>query len=653
MKSYLFSFITCMLLGSFCLAQQVKTSTDKRAIKSYEMALSKMRTRNWSDAIAHASDAVEKDSRFVEAYLILADGYGNAGDPENGLLAFQKATDIAPDFYPTAYFKMAKYAMQLEQYEEAFDYIQVYFKYKNRRESLEPYANELRRNAVFAKEAIKQKVAFDPQNLGPAINSQHDEYYPALTADDGQLFFTRKIPDARVGGVGLQEDFYVALKDTTNAVWKKAKSLTGHINTEYNEGAPTITADGKTMVFTACELYGDLDYGQDRKGYGSCDLFISYRSGGYWTKPVNLGPNVNSRQWETQPSLSADGRVLFFIKGVRNRNRQVENQEIMFSVRMEDGSWSQAVPMPKPINTPGDESSVHIHPDGQTLYFASKGHPGFGGEDLFVTRIGPDGEWTEPENLGYPINTAKDENSLLVSSKGDIAYFASAREGGLGGLDLYSFELPEELRPVPVSFTKGFVFDEETKEPLEARFKLLDLETGATIVESNSDKEGEFLVTLPSNKDYALEVKKDGYLFYSENFSLSENPDVDKPRYLDIGMSKVKPGESVVLRNIFFASGSYDLKKASDVELKNLYSFLVQNAQLRIRIEGHTDNVGKPQDNQILSENRAKAVYSFLIDKGINADRLEYKGYGETQPVATNETAAGRAKNRRTVFTVL
>ncbi|MGB0165368.1 MAG: OmpA family protein [Luteibaculum sp.] len=648
--------ILLFLQASVLFAQEF-TSKDKKAIKSYQDAIVAINRGNWDQGAEYAKEAIDRDPKFIEAYLILGDYHEVSGNLEAGIQAFESAVRLDPNFYPTAYFKMAKYYMSLERYEEAFATIQTYFEYDKRRSNLEESAKLLSRNALFAKEAIKQKVEFNPINLGKAVNSKYDEYYPALTADDEKLFFTRKIPDARVSSIagmqGMQEDFYVSLRDTAKKEWGSAKSLSGHINTEYNEGAPTITADGRTMVFTACELYGDRNYGEDRKGYGSCDLFISYREGDTWSKPINLGPNVNSVHWETQPSLSADGRVLFFIRGTRDRSRSIENMEIMFSVRNEDGTWTEAYKMPAPINTPGNESSVHIHPDGQTLYFASTGHPGFGGEDLFVSRIGSNGEWTEPENLGYPINTAQNENSLLVSSKGDVAYFASNRKGGEGGLDLYAFNLPDKMRPVPVSFTKGFVFDQEDKSPLQARFKLKDLESGQTIVESDSDKDGEFLVTLPSNKDYALEVKKDGYLFYSENFSLTENPNPTEPKYLNIGMSPIKAGESVVLKNIFFESGKYDLKKESEVELGNLLTFLQQNPMLRIRIEGHTDNVGEDSDNQTLSENRAKAVYDYLIRFGIDSKRMEYRGYGESKPIATNETEEGRAKNRRTVFTVL
>ena len=653
----LFTFIFCLINFGVLFGQIKYTSSDKKAIKYYEDALIALNRNQWDEAAQLAKDAIDKDESFIEPYLILGDYSETQGDYQKGLSYYEKAVGINPDFYPTAFFKMAKFAMLLENYSYSADLIATYFEYDNRRKSLEEAALTLRKNVIFAREAIKLKVPFNPINLGKGVNSQYDEYYPALTADDAELLFTRKIPDSRVRGIGnnpgVQEDFFVSLRDTTKNVWQNATGLAGNINTEYNEGAPTITADGKTMVFTACELYGDLDYGQDRVGFGSCDLFISYKENNSWSKPQNLGKSINSAHWETQPSLSADGRVLFFIRGKRDRNRNINNMEIMFSVKSPDGTWSQAFPMPAPINTPENESSVHIHPDGQTLYFASTGHPGFGGEDLFVTRIGENGEWTEPENLGYPINTSKNENSLLVSSKGEIAYFASNRDGGNGGLDLYQFILPEKLRPVPVSFTKGFVYDIENKKPLDANFRLVDIKTGDLIVESRSDNKGEFLVTLPSNKDYALEVQKDGYLYHSENFSLKENPDAAEPRYLNIGMSPVKQGESVVLRNIFFESGKFDLKPESEVELKNLHVFLSKNPSLRIEIAGHTDNVGEEADNLLLSKNRAEAVYTYLIINGIAKERITFKGSGESQPVASNDTPEGRAANRRTVFTVL
>jgi len=312
-----------------------------------------------------------------------------------------------------------------------------------------------------------------------------------------------------------QEDFYIS--ELVDETWQKAKPLK-FINTPMNEGAPSIAPDGELIVFTACEnVYGE--YGGNRKGLGSCDLFYSFREGDAWTKPRNIGPTINTRNWETQPSLSADGRTLYFVRA-QKKKEGVRNLDIYKSTLQNDGLWSVAEKLSDVINTPKDESSVLIHPDGNTLYFTSNGHPGMGGEDMYFSRKDKEGNWTVPVNLGYPINTHKNENSLVVSTSGDVAYFASDREGGKGGMDLYQFDLYKEAQPIEVSYMEGNVFDEKTKKPVQALFQLIDLQTGNLIVESYSNAiDGKFLVTLPSGKEYALNVSSPEYLFYSDHFS--------------------------------------------------------------------------------------------------------------------------------------
>ncbi|MGE3824631.1 MAG: OmpA family protein, partial [Bacteroidia bacterium] len=295
-----------------------------------------------------------------------------------------------------------------------------------------------------------------------------------------------------------------------------------------------------------------------------------------------------------------------------------------------------------------------IHPDNQTLYFSSDGHVGMGRKDIYYSRKDALGNWQKPVNLGYPINTWNNDDSFIVGASGKIAYFASDRKGGFGSLDLYSFELYESARPTMVTYVKGSVFASDTKKPLVAKFELIDLETNKVVVESSSNSEkGEFLVSLPVNKNYALNVSKEGYLFYSENFSLKDIKDITKPYQLNVGLQPVKTGEKVILKNIFFETNSFQLKEESTAELQKLLGLLQKNKNLKIEIGGHTDNVGDDKSNQLLSENRAKSVYEYLTTNGIPAERLSYKGFGETAPLATNDTEEGRAENRRTEFTVL
>ncbi|MGB1033321.1 MAG: TolB family protein, partial [Flavobacteriales bacterium] len=350
-------------------------------------------------------------------------------------------------------------------------------------------------------------------------------------------------------------DFFVSVK--TDEEWDQAMPLRG-INTERNEGAPSLSADGQLLIFTACE---SVDGWGKYQGKGSCDLFFSQRSGQDWSPAQNLG-KVNSYKWESQPSFSADGRTLYFVRGVRGPEG-VNSQDIFFAQLQKDGSWSTPAKIPGFVNTEMEEESVMIHPDGETLYFASNGHPGMGGMDLFVSRKQKDGQWGTPMNLGYPINTGGDENSILVTSEGDVALFASDRPGGFGDLDLYSFDLPANVMASSVTYVKGTVLDATSFRRLEAKFELIDLATGELVVESYSNPgDGSFLVCLPPNREYVLNVTKPGYLFYSDSFKLKSKGN-NEPYELEVLLQKIKDGSSIVLKNVFFDTDKFDLRSES------------------------------------------------------------------------------------------
>jgi outer membrane protein OmpA-like peptidoglycan-associated protein len=405
-----------------------------------------------------------------------------------------------------------------------------------------------------------------------------------------------------------------------------------------------------------CATGPDNLYGAGRKGYGSCDLFVSERIGEEWTPPVNMGKPINSGHWETQPCFSSDGKTLYFVRGLvkRRERRDSKNQDIYMTEILPNGTWSDPVKLGGNINTPGREESVQIHPDGQTLYFSSNGHTGMGGQDLYMSRKDATGRWGKAVNLGYPINTHKDENSLLVSSNGDVALFASDRDGGYGGLDLYSFVLPKKYQPIETTFMKGLVYNEETKEPLSAKFQLIDLKTGKVFKAAIANsKSGDFMVALPKNKDFALIAEHDGYFFYSKNYSLDKLAKNKDGFLVDVPMKPINSGDTFVLENIFFDVNKYELKSASISELGKLKDILTENSDLKIELGGHTDSDGNDDKNQILSENRAKAVVSWLVKKGIESNRLSYKGYGETRPLVPNDSVDNKAKNRRTEVRIL
>jgi hypothetical protein len=276
--------------------------------------------------------------------------------------------------------------------------------------------NRMIQNSLFALNAIKNPVNFKPINLGPSINSELPEYFPSITADDSTFLFTRRVNDISVS-MGRQEDIFVSKRDENND-WSNSTLISDVINSDFNEGAPTFSSDGQYIIFVGCETgaKGDYEYGNGRKGYGSCDLFYSQNNGQKWSNPVNLGPPINSKHWETQPSFSSDGKTLYFVRGMTyNRERRnPNNQDIYFSTILDDGTWSKPKKISSKINTPYREESVQIHPDGKTLYFASNGHPGMGGLDIYMSRMQEDESWSNPVNLGYPLNSFMDENSILI-----------------------------------------------------------------------------------------------------------------------------------------------------------------------------------------------------------------------------------------------
>jgi outer membrane protein OmpA-like peptidoglycan-associated protein len=315
--------------------------------------------------------------------------------------------------------------------------------------------------------------------------------------------------------------------------------------------------------------------------------------------------------------------------------------------------WTEPVNLGAKINTPYDENTPFMHADGKTLYFSSYGWPGFGNNDIFYSRIGDDGQFTTPVNLGYPINTFNEEIGLIVTADGSEGLFSSnIKDGGFGDLDIYHFKLPEKVKPLPVTYIKGIVSDKESKALLEANVMVIDLKTNTAVFNDyTSNETGDFLIVMPIGSEYSFNVDAPGYLFNSRHFKLNK-ANANKPYELEIFLEKIKVGSNVVLENIFFDTNKYQLLPSSQAELNILIALLNSNQYVAIEIQGHTDNIGEVKLNEKLSENRAKAVYDFLITNGIDKKRLTFKGYGETKPQYENTTEEGRKLNRRTQFII-
>lgn len=643
----LFGFLI-LLLFPFLASAQDFTPLDqakRKAQKAYELAVEYSMGARYEQALRQLDKALSVEPKLLEAIIQRAAIFYDMEQYEQALLGFRQALDMAPEYDAFVWYQAALSAYRDQQYKEAVPFFEGFLERAGSRDRLRRRAEDYLEQSRFAARAMADPVPFEPENLGPAINSDAPEYLPALSADGETLIFTRV--------VNRQEDFFYSRKDDEGN-WTPSRPLK-EINTPRNEGAQSLSADGRLLFFTACNR---------RDGYGSCDLYFSEYTGGRWTSPRNVGPPVNSRAWESQPALSADGRLLYF---AARREGGEGGIDLWKSRRLADGSWSEPENMGPVINSAKDDQAPFIHPDGQTLYFISEGHPGMGESDIYLARRQPDGSWGEPQNLGYPINTTQVEATLIVSLDGQTAYYASDRlaEARTPGVprnpDIYAFPLHEQARPQPVTYVKGIVTDARTGQPLAAQARITTLDDGEEAASTVSTPEkGAFLLVLPSGRDYALNISKEGYLFYSENFALKEQNDPGQPFRLEASLSPIpssgelpRPDKPVVLRNVFFNTGSAELLPASRLELDRLVALLNEHPTLRIRINGHTDDIGGEADNLQLSEARARAVYDYLLKAGIAAERLRYKGFGESSPLVPNSSPENRRMNRRTEFEVL
>lgn len=601
-----------------------------RAKKLYENARQDIRADDYQGALENLDKALEKEPEYIEALLFKADILQRLGKPEETLDLYKKALESGAPYYVNLFYGQALFSTG--NYQEAIVALERYNASPQTSPKYVAQANEMILNSQFALKAMSKPKDYSPENLGPKVNSRDMEYFPSISADGLTLVFTHRNPE----GQRSDEDFWVTTRDSVTGPWKKAEPLRGKLNTTLNEGAQSITSNGNVIFFAACER---------REGLGSCDIYASYYEGnGSYSEPVNLGPKINSALWESQPSISSDGRTLYFVRGGSSTARNIE---IMYSTLTERG-WTEAKKIPGKVNTNGQEVSPFIHFDNRSLYFSSNGHPGMGDLDFFVSRRQADDTWGEPQNLGYPINTAGQEFSLIVAPDGKTGFFSSDNiENGFGRLDLFSFELPEESRAEEIAYIRGKVTNKKTGEPISAEIEFSDLDKNEVVLTEKSSKNGKYFSVLPSNSDYGLSIQKKGFLFYSKNFSLATQS-VERAFELNVELIPIEVGERVKLENIFFGFDSYKLQERSFSELGTIEHFLKENPGVTITIEGHTDNEGTSAYNKNLSQSRAKSVYDYLVEKGISKERLSYNGFGDSQPIATNDTEEGRALNRRT-----
>lgn len=615
----LFSLLLLICISGAAMAQ------DTKAKEFYDKGVKSFVARKSDDATENLLKAIEKDSTFADAYFKLGQMNETARNEANAIKYYTKAIRFKPDepTYRQAYTYIGTRALRNGDYEKAKSLLDFALKNSPPNSMIVKQLTKQLESCSFAIEAQKKKLNFDASDMGEVINFKTNQYFPVLTADNETLIFTARSEE------GDENLFSAQLVD---GKWTKPKSISSNINTPANEGTCSISADGRTLVFTSCDA---------KDSFGSCDLYISRKVGNEWSAPENLGASINTREWESQPSLSNDGHVIYF----SSKRQGGFGEKDLWVSELKNNVWSPASNLGNTINTPKDDVSPFIHANGHTLFFASEGHTGLGGFDLYMTEQKLH-TYSKPENLGYPINTHEDQVALFVTSDGKKGYYSSDTKQSTR---LYQFDIPQELsnRFSRVNYVKGIVQDAQSKKNISADIELIDLKTGETIEILQSDAmSGEYTAVLPNGSHFGLFINKQNYFNRSLSFDLSEKTDVNG-KIVNILLEPIKMDTDIVLHNIFFDSGKADLKPESFFELDKLKLLLETNPKIKVEISGHTDNVGKDTDNLALSQKRAEAVVNYLISKGVNATNVKAVGYGEVRPIASNETEENRQFNRR------
>ncbi|MFN8437759.1 MAG: OmpA family protein [Cytophagales bacterium] len=642
LKIYIFSFVFSILVtfSQNKFREESYTTKKKKAIVLYQQADNEFVQRRFLEASILYQQAIKKDEKFAEPYFKLGLLYKFQYEYDKAKEYFEKGIQLQaenPKFCGN-YFSVAEIYLREGNYDKAESYSKKYLSFS--KEVNLPYANACHKILIdcnFAREQIKKPLNFTPKALPANVNNNILQYFPSVTADGKTLVYTSSNSFSLTGN----EDLMVTKLE--NEKWTNPTSISSKINSSReNEGTASISGDGKTLVFTGCGR---------RDSKGNCDLYISYKIGDEWTSPTNMG-NINSNEWDSQPSLSADGRTLYFVS---MRRGSMGEQDIYVTYKKESNEWSTPKNLGTKINTIENESSPFIHPNGTTLYFASNGRPCMGGLDMFVTEIQENGEWNEPVNLGYPLNTSKDDMGLVINTDFSKGYYNSdVIIDGKQHTHLFEFEVPTELKSKTHSnLATGTVSDALTKKKIGSKIDVIDLATSKLVTSVYSDeKNGSYTLVLNEGKEYALYCTQKGYLFKSLSFNYTNKTTFDNLT-LNIELDPIKKGASITLNNLFFESGKYDLHEKSITELNKLVDFMFANPTIKVEISGHTDDVGQVDANLKLSTQRAKSVFDYLIKNGIQTESIICKGYGSSKPVVPNTNDENRQQNRRIEFTII
>ncbi len=623
-------FLLVLLAVSVQVSAQNLSSKNKKAIELYTEADNYRVRGQFTQAINLLNEALTRDKNFEEAYYRLATIYKAMEEYDQAGSTFEKGLALVKsDSRKRMYlYELAAVNLWQGKYEPckkyAADFLQI--------------EKEDRRKVELAKVWIMQSeyslintTVYDYviTPLNDSVNVFPMQYFPTVTADGMQLIFT-----ARYGGSRNDNEDLVVSSKQNNGSWGAPVSLSKNINSIQREGASTISADGRHIIFTVC-------------GTSGCDLYESRKTGNDWSRPKNLGPNINSPRWDAQPSLSADGRELYFVS---ERAGGFGGYDIWYS-QLTDKGWSKATNLGPEVNTPQDEISPYIHVNNRELYFVSNGLPGYGGYDIYKVQKN-ETAWSKPVNLGKPLNDHHDQYSFIVSALGTQGYYS--REESKNRSRLYRIVLPEKwITPFKGNVVTGIITNKTSGQPLKAQVELYNLGAKKSVSKVFSDSvSGQYLMVLPGGSEYALYVEKPGYLFNSQHFNFVSDKNYEPVRK-DVPLEPVHENAAIILNNIFFDVDKFELRPESYTELEKVAAFLLQNPTLKIEISGHTDNTGSEPHNQQLSEKRAKSVADFLNSKTISKNQVQIKGYGSKKPLLPNTSEENRQQNRRIEFRIL
>ena len=638
---------------------------DKKLIKSFQKGVQLLNDGKMNEAEVIFAKIIDEEPEFTEAWVASSEinysKYKSAKDPKSQnnyysryVKCLESVAKLCPSYqnYEVCY-TLGKIFFSHDKLDVAKTYLKTYIdngkkgtKYYTDAEStyhyIEQYLN-----------LIENPVPFEPV-IVEGVSSAYDDYLPLISPDGSLALFTKAYMKKEINSIygdRFVEEFTVSkASDDKGLIFSPGEPLPYPFNSGKNQGAASISIDNKTLFITICEFVS--------RDYDNCDIYMSTRVGDGWSELKSLGPNINGvKTWESQPSISADGKTLYFAS-IRESNIGFDpdnpTSDIYYSTKDEKGNWTKAKNLGSKINTPGNEKSPFIHSDSQTLYFSSDGHLGIGGYDIFFSKF-RDGDWTKPVNIGYPINTKNNDLGFVVNTQGTKAYFASNKLNGKGGWDIYAIDLYKEARPEKVFLVKGQLVDDNGYALSDAKLEVKNTRT-EEVSEGVVDAEtGHYAVAVTAkneNDDFLMVVKKEDYSFSSTLIEPTEET-FEKPIEVNFEVKPIEAGKSVQINDIYYATASYEINQKSYAVLNEFAEFLKSNPTVKVEIRGHTDNIGSAQTNITLSNRRAQAVYDYLLSKGVPKANVSYKGYGPNMPIADNRTEAGRAKNRRTEFYIL